>query len=302
MEKFYKRIDKIDDKIHAAKLPYNAWKVLFLVTDKTDAGEIASILEEEETIIQDALNRLVSEKLVTEISEKTVDVTPGPEVEEKPEEEVLPQEEPVDEPVEKSDEVELLISEEEPATEDLQEDVLDGQEDTFDLESVFNESDDEKEPENLEISIADESETEINTEEKSVEEVSAEIEQDEVSVSGKKKILVVDDSIVIRKMVEIALEDENFHIETAVSGKDGLALIDKINPDLVILDMMLPDINGIEILKAIKASKGIPVIMLSGKDSPQMVEKAKSEGADEFLPKPFKDDELLGKIKDLIAE
>ncbi len=291
MEKFYKRIDKIDDKIHAAKLPYNAWKVLFLVTDKTDAREIASILEEEETIIQDALNRLVSEKLVIEITEKTVDVTPGTEVEEMPEE-----------PVEKSDEVELLISEEEPVTEDLQEDVLGGQEDTFDLESVFNESDDEKEHENLEISIADEPETEINTEEKSVEEVSAETEQDEVSVSGKKKILVVDDSIVIRKMVEIALEDEDYHIETAVSGKDGLALMDKINPDLVILDMMLPDINGIEILKAIKASKGIPVIMLSGKDSPQMVEKAKSEGADEFLPKPFKDDELLSKIKDLLAE
>jgi len=118
--------------------------------------------------------------------------------------------------------------------------------------------------------------------------------------SNYKKILVIDDSLVIRKMVEIALEDEELIIETAVSGKEGLAMMDKINPNLVILDMMLPDINGIEILKTIKASKGIPVIMLSGKDSPQLIETAKAEGAEEFLPKPFKDDDLVEKIKNLI--
>ena len=55
-----------------------------------------------------------------------------------------------------------------------------------------------------------------------------------------------------------------------------------------------------EIVKTIKASKGIPVIMLSGKDSPQMIETAKNEGAEEFLPKPFKDDDLVDKIKKLI--
>lgn len=122
----------------------------------------------------------------------------------------------------------------------------------------------------------------------------------EVDTSGFKKILVIDDSLVIRKMVEIALEEEDFNISTAVSGKEGLDIMDKTNPDLVILDMMLPDINGIEILKTIKASKGIPVIMLSGKDSPQMIETAKNEGAEEFLPKPFKDDDLVEKIKKLI--
>ncbi len=108
---------------------------------------------------------------------------------------------------------------------------------------------------------------------------------------------MIDDSLVIRKMVEIALEDEDYIIETAVSGKEGLDKLDSVNPALVILDMMLPDINGIEILKTIKASKGLPVIMLSGKDSPQMVENAKKEGAEEFLPKPFKDDDLVEKVK-----
>jgi len=120
------------------------------------------------------------------------------------------------------------------------------------------------------------------------------------STEDHKTILVIDDSLVIRKMVEIALEDEDFIIETAVSGKEGLDKLDSVNPALVILDMMLPDINGIEILKTIKASKGIPVIMLSGKDSPQMVENAKKEGAEEFLPKPFKDDDLVEKVKLLV--
>jgi len=118
--------------------------------------------------------------------------------------------------------------------------------------------------------------------------------------SGFKTILVIDDSLVIRKMVEIALDEEDFNIETAVSGNEGLEMLDKVGPDLVILDMMLPDINGMEILKTIKASKGIPVIMLSGKDSPQLIETAKNEGAEAFLPKPFKDDDLVDKIKSLI--
>ncbi len=126
------------------------------------------------------------------------------------------------------------------------------------------------------------------------------IAEPETESTGRKSVLVIDDSIVIRKMVEIALEDEDYLIHTAVSGKDGLDKIDHLNPSLIILDLMLPDINGIDILKTVKASRKTPVIMLSGKDSPQMVEKAKETGADAFLPKPFKDDELIEKINSLI--
>lgn len=138
-------------------------------------------------------------------------------------------------------------------------------------------------------------------EEQAAETENAMPEPGDYSYSTEKKtILVVDDSIVIRKMVEIALEDENFSIETAVSGKEGLNMIETLHPDLVILDLMLPDISGIDVLKSIKSGAGLPVIMLSGKDSPQMVETAKKEGADAFLPKPFKDEDLLEKIKTLI--
>jgi DNA-binding response OmpR family regulator len=64
---------------------------------------------------------------------------------------------------------------------------------------------------------------------------------------------------------------------------------------------MLPDMNGIEVLKKIKSSRKTPVIMLSGKDAPQLVESAKEVGVDDFLPKPFRDEELVEKVKHLLS-
>jgi CheY-like chemotaxis protein len=132
------------------------------------------------------------------------------------------------------------------------------------------------------------------------EEAATDVKDGEKKKVGGKTIMVIDDSIVIRKMVEIALEEDDYRIVTAISGKEGMTVLDEENPDLVILDMMLPDMNGIDVLKTIKASKGIPVIMLSGKDSPQLVETAKGVGADDFLPKPFRDEELVEKVKNLL--
>ena len=63
---------------------------------------------------------------------------------------------------------------------------------------------------------------------------------------------------------------------------------------------MLSDVNGLDVLKAIKASKDIPVIMLSAKDTPRETTRAKELGADDFIPKPFKDEELVAKIKEHI--
>jgi len=122
----------------------------------------------------------------------------------------------------------------------------------------------------------------------------------EEAVPGKT-ILVVDDSVVIRKMVEIALENEKYNIVSVATGKEALKFIDENEPDLVILDIMLPDVNGLDILKTIKASKSTPVVMLSAKDTPRETSKAKELGADDFIPKPFKDEELVLKVKELIG-
>ena len=128
------------------------------------------------------------------------------------------------------------------------------------------------------------------------------IEMPPMPAAIQKTILVVDDSIVIRKMVEIALENENYSVISVGTGKDAFSFLDSKDPDLVILDIMLPDVNGLDILKVIKTKKNIPVVMLSAKDTPKETAKAKELGADDFIPKPFRDEELVNKIHELIGQ
>lgn len=161
-------------------------------------------------------------------------------------------------------------------------------EEEFDLETIFQEEVAEAE-ESIEEETAAET-TEAETPPVKVAEAAA----------GQGTILVVDDSVVIRKMVEIALENESYNIISVATGKEALNYLDETTPDLIILDIMLTDMNGLDVLKAIKASKQIPVVMLSAKDTPRETTKAKQLGADDFIPKPFKDEELVGKIKELI--
>lgn len=148
----------------------------------------------------------------------------------------------------------------------------------------------------------EEKEIEVFDEEKLEEKVEPEAPETEVLPGKKRTILVVDDSVVIRKMVEIALENEQFQIMSVANGKDALKYLDDNNPDIIILDIMLPDVNGLDVLKAVKASKQIPVVMLSAKDTPRETLRAKELGADDFIPKPFKDEELVSKIKELVGD
>lgn len=335
MDKSYKRNENIDEKIQAVKLPFMAWKVLFLVDEAMSQGQITSLLEVEEAEVNTALFRLVNEGLVfssisaepkaTAVESATLTET-KPVIEEAPPYGEAPAEPSIEELIAEQGIKETFITPPEIIPEEIHFAETPAAE-TTDLESLLPESLDqtpeaatkeeeftleasaeslhaalEAETTGLDVDFAAEVETAVPPPIVPEPEARIPIIPRTSKAVSKKTILVVDDSIVIRKMVEIALEEENFIIETAVSGKEGLTKIDKFNPNLVILDLMLPDINGIDILKTIKASRGIPVIMLSGKDSPQMVEKAKANGADAFLPKPFKDEELIEKIKSLLNE
>lgn len=160
----------------------------------------------------------------------------------------------------------------------------------FDLSSIFDED----------LVDVDDSDSET-----AIEETKTPVAPPEFTTPGtgtSPTILVVDDSVVIRKMVEIALENEDYQIVSVSSGKEALNYLDDNTPDLIILDIMLSDVNGLDVLKAIKASKDIPVVMLSAKDTPRETSRAKQLGADDFIPKPFKDEELVGKIKELIRK
>jgi len=376
VNKSFQRVDDLERQIKNARLPYEAWKVLFTIDKQMNLEQIAEFLEEEQTVVNEALERLLNEHLIiaVEIEEEESPVQPEdvapqeqeaeesaePPQEQEPEETIEPVEEQEAEAVAESLKEAETLAEEEPeesAEETIEETVTEAppvKAEEEEAESIIEEIPPEAEaqtpesaeteelqesaaeeiieqmaeetalpeetaeetpaPESeLEININDEDEdisaldvdfgAEAAAEPETAQEVAPEEPplEEPPAKTGKKTILVVDDSIVIRKMVEIALEEENYNLQTAVSGKEGLDKLDSTKPDLVILDLMLPDINGIDILKAVKAGHKIPVIMLSGKDSPQMVEKAKTAGADAFLPKPFKDEELREQIKTLIA-
>ncbi len=121
-----------------------------------------------------------------------------------------------------------------------------------------------------------------------------------------KKILFVEDEEVLQKTFGEVLKQEGYEIINALDGEEGWNLITKIKPDLVLLDLMLPKINGFEVLTKIKQSpdtKGIPVIILTNLEKTGDVEKALRLGATTYLVKTqYTLEELLEKIKKTLGE
>mgnify|MGYP001186289209 FL=1 len=116
----------------------------------------------------------------------------------------------------------------------------------------------------------------------------------------KPKILVVDDEASICDLLKINLELEGYEVSTAGDGEEALKSIDLINPDLLILDVMLPKINGYDICKKVTYEKGIPVIMLTAKTD--LIDKVLGLelGADDYITKPFHARELVARVKALL--
>ena len=126
-----------------------------------------------------------------------------------------------------------------------------------------------------------------------------------MSDAAKRKVLVVDDEPSIAKILRKQLEVAGFEVTVAVDGEDGLAKVREWKPELVLLDVMLPKINGHEVCKTLKADpelKGIPVIMLTAKTQRQDQDLAQQQGADAFLTKPFQLAELLAKVRGLLGQ
>ncbi|QOX63480.1 response regulator transcription factor [Anoxybacterium hadale] len=113
----------------------------------------------------------------------------------------------------------------------------------------------------------------------------------------KQKILVIDDSEEIRKLIEICLSQEGYEVYTADSGVEGLDLLGRIPIDLVILDIMMPGIDGLETCRLIRMDRNLPIIMLSAKS--QDVDKVLglTIGADDYMTKPFNTAELTARVK-----
>jgi len=110
-------------------------------------------------------------------------------------------------------------------------------------------------------------------------------------------ILVIDDEVQIRRLLEITLSSNGFKISEAATGKEGLVAAATQHPSLIILDLGLPDTDGIEILKKIREWYLKPIIVLSVKNSEDDIIGALDNGANDFITKPFRTMELLARIR-----
>ncbi len=115
-----------------------------------------------------------------------------------------------------------------------------------------------------------------------------------------KKVLVVDDEPKILKVVEHSLRREGYQVTTAVDGEQALTMLEKVRPDLVVLDLMLPKIDGFEVCKRIKSERDIPVIILSARGEEVDKVVGFTLGADDYQTKPFSPTELGLRIKAIL--
>ncbi len=112
-----------------------------------------------------------------------------------------------------------------------------------------------------------------------------------------KRILVIDDEPAIRKFLQVSLQSHGYQIGEAATGKEGLSQAIAFRPDLVILDLQLPDLEGLTVLKNLREWSKIPVIVLTVRDSEKDKVELLDSGADDYLTKPFSVPELLARIR-----
>lgn len=115
-----------------------------------------------------------------------------------------------------------------------------------------------------------------------------------------KKILVVDDEPDITRLVEFTLKKRGFEVLVAGDGFSGVEIAKKERPDLILMDIMMPGMNGYEACRCLKAeaeTKSIPILALSAKTQRSEVEEVLRNGADGFISKPFTPSELVEKVK-----
>jgi len=111
------------------------------------------------------------------------------------------------------------------------------------------------------------------------------------------RILVVDDEPSIRKIVEYALKDAGFQVLTAGRGDEALDILSRESIDLVVLDLMLPGVDGLEVCRRVRAERNVPIIMLSARSEEVDKVLGLELGADDYVTKPFSPRELVSRVK-----
>jgi two-component system, OmpR family, KDP operon response regulator KdpE len=116
-------------------------------------------------------------------------------------------------------------------------------------------------------------------------------------VSTKPVVLIADDEPRITKLVSIALSEEGFRVVTANGGEEALRIAEEIRPDIVLLDIVMPDLDGIEVMRELRERRPVAVILLTAKGSTADKAKGLDLGADDYIAKPFHPDELAARVR-----
>lgn len=112
-----------------------------------------------------------------------------------------------------------------------------------------------------------------------------------------KKILVVDDEKPISDIIKFNLKKEGYEVFTAYDGEEALSQVEEVDPDLIILDLMLPKIDGLEVAREVRKTHNMPIIMVTAKDSEIDKVLGLEMGADDYVTKPFSNRELVARVK-----
>lgn len=117
-----------------------------------------------------------------------------------------------------------------------------------------------------------------------------------------KKIILAEDNSILSKLLKFKLEKEGYHLLIASNGKEAVNLIENSNPDMILTDIMMPFISGLEVISHVRNKLGlkIPIVVFSSAGQEEMVLNAFNLGADDFMSKPFSPNELMLRIRRLI--
>jgi DNA-binding response OmpR family regulator len=115
-----------------------------------------------------------------------------------------------------------------------------------------------------------------------------------------RKILVVDDEPKITEVVRSYLEHSNYQVYEAGNGREALELFDRVQPSLIILDLMLPDLSGEEVCRILRRKSRVPIIMLTAKAEEENILTGLNIGADDYVTKPFSPKQLIARVEALL--